>query len=157
MWPDSIATWATLRALVIQVATGEHEVPDAHYRTLEAQRAPLPKSQIWLGALDGTDGHTAFFLGATLDANDAAEPDGYVATFALGKLIGRVFVLTEGRGEFGSASNGALDGDLVSIWPSVPSAAWPPKALDFDGYARLVATLPTAFVAQRPAPTEGSA
>lgn len=147
----AVATWVTLRALVIQLATGQHEVPAEHYATLEQKRAPLLESQVWLAALDGTDAHSAFFLGATLDADTGAEPDGYVATLAVGKLVARIFILTDGHGEFGGASNGPLDDYLVSIWPAVNSIEWPPAFMNFDAYSRLTGTLPTAFVAA-PAP-----
>jgi len=148
----AVSSWAMLRSLVVPLASGPNDVPSDLYRTIEQTHTITPNAAVWLGKLEGTDERTAFFLGTTLNITGTthAQPDAFVATMAIGKLVTRIFVLTPGRGDLGAVSNGPFDAFLVPIWPDVNSAAWPPKTLDVKGYADLIRTLPLAHVASLP-------
>lgn len=145
----SIATWVTLRSLVVPLAAGPDDVPISMYRTIEQTHRAMDQSKVWLGRLEGTDARTAFFLGATLNIENTTpkEADAYVATMAIGQLATRVFVLTPGRGTLGQVSNDPFDPFLIDIWPGVNGVTWPPQSMDVGEYTQLNRILPKAWVA----------
>ena len=132
----SIATWVTLRSLVVPLAAGPEDVLVSLYGNIEKTHDATAQSRVWLGRLEGTDARTAFFLGATLNIENTTpkEPDAYVATMAVGQLVTRVFVLTPDRGTLGQVSNDPFDPFLLDVWPNINGATWPPPPMKMQMY-----------------------
>jgi hypothetical protein len=154
---QTIASWAYLRALVLQYASDPTGLPPWRYHEIYRRRGrPLTTSFIWIGALRNPDPSGSYFGGMSLDFGNVpfigqTEPEAYVATMAVGNLVMRVLLyspLLQRAGHLGRVDNGPFGPSLAPVWlPNPGGSQWPPIVLDFESYARLVSTRPTAFIA----------
>jgi hypothetical protein len=144
----AVATWIYLKSLVIQTTTAPAVAPDQYYHDLFADRAPRPGTTVVLGALDGIDAATGFFVGAQIDAaHQGVIVSGYLATIGVGNLAARLIYVPAEVGQVGPITNPGFDNRLIKIWPGVGKAAWPPPPMDRASFGILNKTLPLVLIA----------
>lgn len=144
----TIATWLYLKSLVIQSTTAPAVTPAHFYHDLFANRSPRPGTTVWLGALNGVDAATGFFVGAQIDAVHHGQAfSGYLATLAVGNLAARLLYIPPDAGQVGEITNLGFEGRLVKISPNAGNVQWPPPAMDIPAYTTFNATLPVVPIA----------
>jgi hypothetical protein len=130
-----LATWAVKTVLMFDAATGADAViPMGYYREFAQLRAPLPSTQVWLGAYSGIRPGLAWRQALWVDVPSEEAPNAFVTTFTAYRVVFQVaghFVrdasFRDRRYQFASG--------VHRIWPVEPgSIRWPSRKFIFgDG------------------------
>jgi len=128
----ALSVWTTKTAMVYECVRekGEPAFYSAADREHLLTRAmPPPDTLIWIGRYE--DSYSLFVEGHDFanPGNENVLSKGYVATFAMGRLIIQIF--TARRGLYGDGPGGIdvarKEGDLIQIWPFREQfVRWPP-------------------------------
>lgn len=127
-----LATWAVKTALMFDASTGKDAViPMGYYREFAQLRAPLPSTQVWLGAYSGIRPGLAWRQALWIDVPLDVAPNAFVTTFTAYRVVFQVaghFVraasFRDRRYQFASG--------IHRIWPVEPgSIRWPSRKLAF--------------------------
>jgi hypothetical protein len=138
----TLATWATERALLSELALREARVakyaPASCLRWVYAHRddpTPPPGTQIWMAYLDATTAFPAWSITGTWPEG-LQQPEGYISTFSLGCVVflafGQDFRESDHHAPDGRALGclelpGRFGGYVVPIWPYTDELiVWPP-------------------------------
>jgi hypothetical protein len=134
-----VATWAALRAAVLDQAHGGAGVPRAHHQALYAhrqrgERRPPQGSWIRLAAYQNPGQEPPAYHGTRLHATRPAErlppsnTNGYAATFTIGYLMCHVIGFEGAIEDRTPRDSRRLMRVATRIWPSFPTRCWPPPA-----------------------------
>lgn len=127
-----LATWAVKTALMFDAATGKDAViPMGYFREFALLRAPLPSTQVWVGAYLGARPGLAWRQSLWIGVPADGWPNAFVTTFTAFRVVFQVaghFVrdasIRDRRYQFASG--------IHRIWPVEPgSIRWPSRKLVF--------------------------
>jgi hypothetical protein len=127
-----LATWAVKTVLMFDASTGNDAViPMGYFREFAQLRAPLPSTQVWLGAYLGARPGLAWRQALWIDVPPETLPNAFVTTFTVYRVVFQVaghFVkaasIRDRRYQFASG--------IHRIWRVGPgSIRWPSRKLAF--------------------------
>jgi hypothetical protein len=127
-----LATWAAKTALMFDASTGtEAVIPMGYYREFAQLRAPLPSTQVWLGAYAGARPGLAWRHALWLDVPLEEIPNAFVTTFTAYRVVFQVaghFVkdaaFRDRRYQFASG--------IHRIWPLEPGSIRLPRESSYS-------------------------
>ena len=134
-----VSTWVAKTALTFDqsMPVERRMLPPEHCRWVKEHQLPPLGGQVRLACYHGTDRH---FLRAAYhglydelpgDLSVLDAPEAHRTTIRIGQLIAE-FAVTQDTRPVLSVGGGDLDDMLVTIWPFVAPASWPPRLLFGD-------------------------